>query len=228
MSDPRLDTIRSSYERRGSVGALYDPLRPANVQMNLERMRAQTALLRQWIGSNDLADMDVLEVGCGTGTNILNMITLGAAPERIVGNDLIEERIKAATARLPTAVRLYLGDASRLPDEFGPFDLVIQFMVFSSILDDTLLSTLAGRMWAALRPGGAILSYDFTVNNPSNPDVRGIPVRRLQALFPRGYFTVKRVTVAPPLARRIDHRLYPFLAMFPFLKTHRLCLIRKA
>lgn len=228
MSDPRLDTIRSSYERRGSVGGLYDPLRPANVQMNLERMRAQTALLRRWIGSNDLADMDVLEVGCGTGTNILNIIALGAAPERIVGNDLIEERIKVATTRLPAAVRLHLGDASRLPDEFGPFDLIIQFMVFSSILDDTLLSTLAGRMWAALRPGGAILSYDFTVNNPSNPDVRGIPVRRLQALFPEGHFTVKRVTVAPPLARRIDHRLYAFLAIFPFLKTHRLCLIRKA
>jgi SAM-dependent methyltransferase len=196
--------------------------------MNLERMRALTLLLRQWIGSNNVADMDVLEIGCGTGTNILNMIALGAAPERVVGNDLIEERIKMATARLPAAVRLHLGDASRLPDEFGPFDLIIQFMVFSSILDDAMLSTLAGRMWAALRPGGAILSYDFTVNNPSNPDVRGIPVRRLQELFPGGHFTVKRVTVAPPFARRIDHRLYPLLAMFPFLKTHRLCLIRKA
>jgi SAM-dependent methyltransferase len=198
------------------------------MQMSSERMRAQTLLLHQWVGSSDLADKDILEIGCGIGTNLLNLIALGAAPERIVGNDLIEERINAAASRLPAAVRLHLGDGSRLPDEFGPFDLIIQFVVFSSILDDVLLSALAERMWSALRPGGAILSYDFTVNNPSNPDVRGIPVRRLRALFPEGHFTVKRVTVAPPLARRTDQRLYPFLAMFPFLKTHCLCLIRKA
>lgn len=228
MSDPRLDTIRSAYERRSSISRLYDPLLPFNVQMSVERMRAQASLLRQWVGSKDLANMDILEVGCGTGTNILNMITLGAAPERIVGNELIEERIKIATARLPAGVRFHHGDGSHLPPEFGPFDLILQFMVFSSVLDDDLLFALTERMWSTLQPGGAILSYDFAFDNPYNPDVRGISVGRLRALFPNGCFTVKCVTVAPPLARRINHRLYPALSMLPFLKTHRLCLIRKA
>lgn len=227
MSDPRLDNILLAYERRRRMGHLYDPLRPVNVMMNLERMRVQASLMRAWLGTRDLAEMDVLEIGCGTGNNILNLIALGAAPHRIVANDLIESRTNTAASRLPSSVRFHHGDASRLPGELGSFDLIMQFMVFSSVLHDGLLEALAQRAWAALRPGGAILSYDFIFKNPSNPDVRGISVGKLKALFPEGKFTVRRVTVAPPLARRVSHVIYPLLAMVPLLKTHCLCLIRK-
>jgi SAM-dependent methyltransferase len=227
MGDHRLENILSAYERRSSIDHLYDPLRPVNVQMNLERTRIQADLIRQWLGTRALADMDVLEIGCGTGSNILNLIVLGADPYRIVANDLIEKRIRTAASRLPNGVRLHQGDASRLPDEFGSFDLIMQFVVFSSILDDDLLEALAQRAWTALRPGGALLSYDFTINNPSNPDVRGISVAKLKALFPGGNFVIRRLTVAPPVARRVSHKLYPLLAMVPLLKTHCLCLVRK-
>jgi SAM-dependent methyltransferase len=195
--------------------------------MNLERARIQASLLRQWLGVNKLSDMDILEVGCGTGENILNLIALGASPDRVVGNELLEARMRAAKLRLPSAVRLHLGDGSRLPDSYGPFDLVMQFVVFSSILDDSLLASLASRMWAILKPGGIVLSYDFVVDNPSNSDVRGIPLRRLKTLFPEGQFTAKPLTVAPPLARVVSDKLYPLLAIVPFLKTHCLCAIRK-
>ena len=227
MGDPRLENIVSAYERRSSIEHLYDPLRPVNVRMNLERGRIQADLIRQWLETKALADMDILEIGCGTGNNILNLITLGADPRRIVANDLIQGRIETAVSRLPNTVRFYQGDASRLPDEFGSFDLIVQFVVFSSILDDNLLEMLARRIWTALRPGGAILSYDFTINNPSNPDVRGISVGKLKSLFPEGEFTLRRLTVAPPVARRLSPKLYPVLAMVPFLKTHCLCLVRK-
>ena len=30
-------------------------------------------------------------------------------------------------------------------------------------------------MWAAVKPGGGVLWYDFTVDNPRNADVRGVP-----------------------------------------------------
>jgi len=228
MEDPRLEKIRSSYDRRSALDQLYDPLLPPNVRMTLERARMQALLIRQWLGANKLSDMDILEIGCGTGNNILNLIALGASPNRIVANDLLENRISAAKHRLPSSVRFYLGDGSRLPDSYGRFDLVLQYVVFSSILDDSLLASLASRMWAILKPGGIVLSYDFVVDNPSNSDVRGISLRKLKTLFPEGQFAVRSLTLAPPLTRIVSDKLYPLLAIVPFLKTHCLCAIRKS
>jgi len=56
-----------------------------------------------------------------------------------------------------------------------------------------------------VRPGGGVLWYDFTVNNPRNPDVRGVPIRRVRALFPQGRMQAQRVTLAPPIARAVTH-----------------------
>ena len=185
MEDPRLANIRAAYARRTELADLYDPLLTPNVRMRLERTRIQAALIRRWLGPSRLSDMDVLEIGCGTGDNILSLIALGADPHRIVGNELLDERLEIAARRLPSAVRLHLGDGARLPDSYGSFDLIMQFVVFSSILDDPLLSSLASRIWNMLRPGGIILSYDMAVGNPFNPDVRGVPLRKLKDAFSR-------------------------------------------
>jgi hypothetical protein len=83
--------------------------------------------------------------------------------------------------------------------------------VFSSLLDDAFQDRLAQTMWRWVRPGGGVLWYDFTFDNPRNPDVRGIPVRRIRQLFSEGSLRVRRITLAPPLARsvcRIHSALY--------------------
>ena len=92
-------------------------------------------------------------------------------------------------------------------------------------------ATLAAAMWRWLAPGGAVLWYDFTVNNPRNPDVRGVPLAEVRTLFPKGRITARRVTLAPPLARavcRIHPRLYPLLNAMPLLRTHVLAWVVKA
>ena len=67
-----------------------------------------------------------------------------------------------------------------------------------------------------------MLWYDFTVDNPRNPDVRGVPLARLRALFPQGRMRYRRVTLAPPLARavtRIHPGLYRWFNALPLLRT---------
>jgi hypothetical protein len=75
-----------------------------------------------------------------------------------------------------------------------------------------------------------VLWYDFTYNNPRNPDVRGMPLARIQALFPHARIDARRVTLAPPLSRRAA-RLHPglcrMLSALPLLRTHLLCWIGK-
>jgi len=85
-------------------------------------------------------------------------------------------------------------------------------------------------MWALTKPGGGVLWYDFVYNNPRNPDVRSVPLHRIRALFPVGKIYPWKLTLAPPLSRRVT-RLHPALYhvfnLLPSLRTHLLCWIRK-
>ena len=131
---------------------------------------------------------------------------------------------------LPAAVTLHLGDACHAPIEPASCDLVFQATVFSSLLDERFQRQLADTMWRWVKPGGALLWYDFTVNNPANRDVRGVPLARVRTLFPHGRLEAQRITLAPPLARaacRISPALYPLLNVLPLLRTHVLVWIGK-
>ena len=78
-------------------------------------------------------------------------------------------------------------------------------------------------MWRWVAPGGGVLVYDFVVNNPHNPDVRKVPPAELRTLFPDARLHALRLTLAPPLARRLPAALIaPAARLAPFLRTHRL------
>lgn len=223
--------IAERYQRRSVIPAdRYSRLNPA-VNLSVQgRQRALISLFSQ-MGLKSLADVVVLEVGCGSGANLLELIELGADPACLVGNELLADRLAAANARLPESVRLLPGDASQLDLPAASFDIVYQSTVFSSILDNGLQASLAQRMWDLVKPGGGVLWYDFIYNNPNNPDVRGVPVSRIKALFPMAKFKVQKVTLAPPIARRVvplSPHLYGLLNSLPFLRTHVLCYLEKA
>ena len=218
-----LDQIAQRYARR-DTGDRYSLLRPEVWQMWQERQRALLRLLARRPGTP--AGWRATEVGCGAGGNLLDLLRLGLQPAHLTGIELLPERLAAARAALPESVRLLAGDAASANVAPASQDLVLQSTVFSSILDDALQQRVADAMWRWLKPGGAIVWYDFTLDNPRNPDVRGVPLARVRELFPQGQFTVRRVTLAPPLARALP-AAYSLLNLVPWLRTHRLVLIAK-
>jgi SAM-dependent methyltransferase len=223
--------IEARYERRQAAAdrRLYDPLDAYVTRVRQERERGLIACLNA-SGLIPVANKRVLEIGCGTGANLIELIRLGFRPENLVGNDLLEERLVQARIRLPQSVILMRGDASEIDFGLGDFDVVLQSTVFTSILDTDFQRRLASRMWALLKPGGGVLWYDFVYDNPSNPDVRGVPLRRIRHLFPEGVFVVQRVTLAPPIGRplcRLAPGLYPIVNAIPLLRSHLLCWIGK-
>jgi SAM-dependent methyltransferase len=218
-----LDQIAQRYARR-DAGDRYSLLRPEVWQMWQERQRALLRLLATRPGLP--ADWRATEVGCGAGGNLLDLLRLGLLPAHLTGIELLPERLAAARAALPEGVRLLAGDASAADVAPASQDLVLQSTVFSSILDDALQQRVAEAMWRWLKPGGAVIWYDFTVDNPRNPDVRGVPLARVRQLFPEGRLAARRVTLAPPLARAMP-AAYPLFNLVPWLRTHRLVLIEK-
>jgi SAM-dependent methyltransferase len=226
--DPETLAVAERYARRGAPDR-YSLLQPDVWHTVQERQRAILQLLVQQ-GLVDLPRLRVLEVGCGAGGNLIEWLRLGLSPHNLSGCELLPERLDQARQMLPAAVKLWAGDASVLAIEPGSVDIVMQSTVFSSLLDDAFQQQLAQAMWRWVAPGGGVLWYDFTVNNPRNRDVRGVPLRRVRALFPGAQIEARRITLAPPIARlacRLNPNLYPVFNALPPLRTHVLAWLRK-
>lgn len=172
----------------------------------------------------------ILEVGCGSGDLLRDFIKWGARPENITGIELLPERVADAAHLCPKSMQICQGNAAalELPDE--TFDLVLQSTVFTSILDTDVKRQIASEMCRVLKPDGLILWYDYHMNNPRNPDVKGVKRREIHALFPKCEIRLQRITLAPPLSRLLapySWLLCYFLSKVPWLCTHYIGVIRK-
>lgn len=223
-----LQDIEAAYARRPSADPRYHPLNPAQLQALQERERVLAAELRA-VGLANTATLRATELGCGAGGQLLTLLRLGFRPERLSGVELLPERLAAARALLPATLRLLGGDAREAGIAAGSQDLVLLATVLSSVRDDALQQQLADAAWRWLQPGGWIACYDLGFDNPANPDVRGMPVARLRALWPAArQCRVRWLTLAPPLARRLPAWLIaPVNTLLPVLRTHRLVLLQK-
>ncbi len=200
----------------------------AHVFLMQERERAALqALLRH--GCLPLEGKAVLEVGCGTGRWLMDFIRWGARPEDLTGIDLLPERLAEARRLCPAGVHLECGSAAQLPWDAGAFAIVLQATMLTSVLDPQVRRQIAAEMRRVLKPGGVILWYDFHMNNPRNPNVRGIPKREIRALFPDCALHLRRVTLAAPVARWLVPRsrlVASLLGAVPLLRTHYLGVLR--
>jgi len=220
------ERIRAAYARRAESGETdrYLATRPANALAREQReWIVDEALARRDLR---LADLDILEVGCGVGSELVRFVARGADPARVSGIDLLPYAIAEAEQRLP-AGHFVSGDASRLPYPTDSFGLVYQAMALSSMPSRTMRAQVAAEMARVVRPDGLIVSYDFAWN-PINRDTVGIGSRELRRLFPGASIEVHRVTLIPPVARwvgdRSEHALR-ILSRAPFLRTHRVAMI---
>ena len=223
------DAVAERYARRAASDR-YSMLRPDVWHTVQERQRAMLTLFAR-LGWADLSALRLLEVGCGSGANLQELLRLGFAPQHLSGAELLPERIALARAGLPATVTLFEGDATQLDLAPASFDIVFVSTVFSSLHDDAFQQRMADAMWRWAKPGGGVLWYDFTVNNPRNADVRGVPLGRVRSLFPHGRVQSQRITLAPPIARavtRVHPALYTLFNTVPLLRTHTLAWIAKA
>jgi ubiquinone/menaquinone biosynthesis C-methylase UbiE len=99
----------------------------------------------------------VLDVGCGTGINLLEAARVLGTSERLHGIDLApgmveEARRKAAAAGVPAVFEV--GDAEELPFDEASFDLVICNSVYHWFPDRP---RAVDEMSRVVRPGGQVL-----------------------------------------------------------------------
>jgi SAM-dependent methyltransferase len=223
------ERIREAYARRAALGLdeRYSLAEPANRYLFRQRERGLLALLKRR-GLLPLAGKRILDVGCGNGEVLRDFVRYGADLRLVAGVDLLPERVSGAARRMPP-IACSVGDATALPFPDASFDVALQFALLSSVLDDETRRRIAAETLRVLRPRGALIYYDF-IWNPGNRDVRGIGLAEVRALYPNCEIDASRVTLAPPISRRLA-RVSPtfcrLLEAIPWLCSHWLIAIRK-
>jgi SAM-dependent methyltransferase len=221
--------IQAAYARRKNTG-LYSRFNAGHLFMAQERERRFLDLLARY-GHASLATKTILEIGCGTGDLLRDLVKWGARPENMRGIDVLSERVSEAARLCPEAMRIQRGNAASLDFPDDCFDLLLQSTVFTSVLDPKIKTQMAREMLRVLKPDGLILWYDYHMDNPYNRDVRGVKRREIYELFPGCSIELRRITLAPPITRSIapySWLLCYFMAKIPLLCTHYIGAIRKS
>jgi ubiquinone/menaquinone biosynthesis C-methylase UbiE len=223
-----IERIREEYGSRARTipADRYAWHRPENQYSQASIARVCTRLLEHG-GAFPLARASIADIGCGHGQWLLEFLQWGARAANLHGIDILAERLAYAHERLPGA-SLHLGDARDLPWPDGSFDLVTQFLAFSSILDAEVQRDVAAEMLRVVRPGGHILWYDCRRSNPARAAVRGLDRNHVRRLFPSCSITFVDTTLAPPVSRLVARRSWAIasiLESLPFACTHLAALI---
>jgi ubiquinone/menaquinone biosynthesis C-methylase UbiE len=225
--------IRQAYARREATGKprLYSWDRQDSAYMAYRQKVAWIRAFKE-AGFKDLARLEILDVGCGAGGWLRQMLEWGADPGRLHGLDLLEDRIARAKALCPAGIDFKIGNACELDYPEHYFDFCAATTVFSSILDSTARRALAQEMARVVRPGGWVAILDFAVSDPRNPDTVGIGNREIRRLFPD--LTLARtfkLICPPPLLRALPTGWLGLAnvleVLFPLICTHRLYLLHK-
>lgn len=212
----------------GAALARYAWHRPEVVRQTAARSRVLSALLPLTVG-RDLSAVRALDVGCGGGGFLRQLIDWGATPAHLAGTELQADRLEQARARTAPGVRWHLGGLDAFADD--SVDLVSAHTVFSSILDEDLRRALAAEMWRVLRPGGWTMIFDFRYSNPRNAQVRKVTDVELLRFWPADRRHYRSLVLAPPVSRAMA--ALPWLlpetlaTLIPALRSHFIYMARK-
>lgn len=101
--------------------------------------------------------MRVLDVGCGTGTNLSLYHPAGC---EVFGIDLSPTMVEMARQKLGDRAEIHLGNASQMPYEDNLYDLVTTMMTLHE-MSDQIRFTVMSEMVRVVKSKGYILVTDF-------------------------------------------------------------------
>jgi demethylmenaquinone methyltransferase/2-methoxy-6-polyprenyl-1,4-benzoquinol methylase len=99
----------------------------------------------------------VLDVGCGTGTNLMLYHEAGC---NVFGIDLSPSMVKVAQKKLRDRAEVRLGDASKMPYSDDSFDLVTGFFILHE-MPSQIRPAVISEMARVMKHDGRILLIDY-------------------------------------------------------------------
>jgi len=131
----------------------------------------------------------VLDVGCGTGTNLMLYHEAGC---NVFGIDLSPTMVEVAQKKLGDRAEIRLGDASKMPYSDDSFDLVTGFLTLHE-MPSQIRPAVISEMVRVMKHGGRILLIDYHLG----------PIR-----FPKGWMYKAIILFFEIMAGREHFRNY--------------------
>lgn len=198
--------------------------------LGLERsfIQASRAIL------NETGNAKVLDVGCGGGGDLFQLLRIGYRAENITGIEVQADRLESARKLYP-AIRFIHGDASKTDFSEGEFDLVFESTMFATLPDDKVREGIAAEMLRVCKSGGYLLLLDWRTHKPGDPNYKALTRREVKKLFRVGADTeivgVYPGALVPPVGRFLSAHLpsvyFLVAAIFPFLVGQVAYLLKK-
>jgi ubiquinone/menaquinone biosynthesis C-methylase UbiE len=155
----------------------------------------------------DRESAKILDVGCGNGIGLIQLLRLGFRPQQMSGIDIDEQRIADARERLPLAdFRCTSAESMPYPD--GAFDIVTESTMFVLMPSDDTARGIAKEMLRVTRHGGYLMLIDWRYSKPGSDVYRSMSRKRIADLFDVGNSTQviarERGALVPPLGRALS------------------------
>jgi ubiquinone/menaquinone biosynthesis C-methylase UbiE len=123
----------------------------------------------------------LLDIGCGTGTDLLFWTAQGVHEADLAGTELVNARASIASDALPRA-SIVTVEGFDLPFDDSRFSATTASLVLSSIPDAHDRRLLFSEMLRVTKPGGVVAIYDFRIRKPSNRFVVAMTAREAARL----------------------------------------------
>lgn len=209
---------REEYEKRYTAfhGGKYD--KRWSTEFDQDNMRQLFRYCKKVREKTRLKGRKILEIGCGGGKNLFRMSSFNTS----VGIDIRLERLTTAMQTFPSLF-FCCSNSFPLPFRNDTFDIVFQFVTFSSILAQKLKMDICNEIIRVLKPGGLFLWYDYRYPNPFNPFTTYETKRKIRKYFPNVDLSLHTMTVIPQLGRvlyRNAPRLFVFLNKISLFHSH--------
>lgn len=184
--------------------------------------------------SIDPATARVLDVGCGGGGSLWNLVRLGFMPSNMSGIDILGERIHEARSKLP-GVDWQIGDAGSMPWENQTFDICMASTMFVQLTHEDTASQIASEMVRVTKSQGHLLLVAWRYSWPGDKTPEALTRRRIDKLFGSGSQThltgAWNGALVPPIGRFLSRRFpslyFPVRALMPFLVGQTAVVLRR-
>jgi ubiquinone/menaquinone biosynthesis C-methylase UbiE len=200
------DWKKSIYHPRNTLGNLFQEHNRENLIKAINYLDI------------DLDELKILDFGCGDGYWLRMMVELGANPENLTGIDLSNNRINIARYKNP-AIQWIHSQQVALPIPSASQDIVMQIVVFSSILNLELAKLLAREMFRLTKVGGYILWIDH--KRSLSEKLSGYTTDQVLDFFPHSKIVYSKL-VHPSYFRRF-HKKYSLASKIMYEFTKIMC-----
>jgi len=216
------------------AGANRNSLR-ANSEVLFQVLAMESALIRALSSlEHDPKTARVLDVGCGGGADLYQLLRLGYSPTLITGMDIQTDRLEEAK-RLYPHIRWINGDATQIAFENGIFDLILESGMFTTLPDDTVRSAIASEMVRVCQSGEYLVLADWWTPKPGDSNYEALTKREVRKLFAVGRETelvgIHKGALVPPVGRFLSKYAawlyFPVAKLFPFLVGQVVYVLRK-